>query len=143
MTIESFRKHASTIVSNGIGPSTARAWLLKMGFNVQKAGRGMFIDGHDREDVLNAREVYLLQSAEAHSRGYNFWRGIDVDNWAETEFRHNFGPMGGQLKEGDFRPVIGYYHDEVVYNANAGQNQYWAMESLVRGLKRLKDKVAW
>ena len=42
-----------------ISVETARKWLHEMGFEVLAADKGMFFDGHEREDVVKEREKFL------------------------------------------------------------------------------------
>ena len=143
MTVETFRNYANSLLllehtddlqaasstPPSIGITTARKWLLRLGFTVQKSGTGMFIDGHDRPDVVDARSRYLAESEVAYARGYNFFNQDEIstslDEFQDTSFRRSFGQMGGQLKLGNTNPAIVYQHDEVVYNANCAQSQYW------------------
>ncbi len=42
-----------------ISVSTARRWLCAMGFEVLTPRKGVFIDGHERPDVVEARSAFL------------------------------------------------------------------------------------
>ena len=41
-----------------ISVETAQKWLPKMGFEVLTARKGLFIDGHERLDVMESRETF-------------------------------------------------------------------------------------
>ena len=38
---------------------TAQRWLHQMGWHYGKQKRGMYIDGHEREDVIKYREEFI------------------------------------------------------------------------------------
>ena len=42
-----------------IGLETARKWLHHLGFEVLTANKGIFIDGHERDDVVESRKLFL------------------------------------------------------------------------------------
>ena len=42
-----------------IGVETARLWLHHLGFEVLTVRKGIFIDGHERSDVVDARKLFL------------------------------------------------------------------------------------
>ena len=42
-----------------IGLETARKWLHHLGFEVLTAKKGIFIDGHERDDVVESRKLFL------------------------------------------------------------------------------------
>lgn len=42
-----------------ISVQTARSWLRKLGFLRTRAKKGIYIDGHDRPDVIEARNKFL------------------------------------------------------------------------------------
>ena len=38
---------------------TARCWLHELGFSVMRAQKGTFVDGHEREDVVEYRNKFI------------------------------------------------------------------------------------
>ena len=42
-----------------VGPGCAREWLHRLGFKPVAAGKAVYFDGHEREDVVEEREAYL------------------------------------------------------------------------------------
>jgi hypothetical protein len=38
---------------------TANRWLKKMGFIFSKYSKGIFVDGHERDDVVKYRKEFL------------------------------------------------------------------------------------
>ena len=47
-----------------VSVETARRWLHELGFETLSSSKGLFFDGHEREDVVEARGAYLLKMAE-------------------------------------------------------------------------------
>ena len=48
---------------------TARRWLLKLGWRYSRIGKGVYMDGHEREDVVKYRkEVFLPAMAQFEAR---------------------------------------------------------------------------
>ena len=46
-------------LSRTISMHTANRWLHKLGFTPKSHKKGSYVDGHEREDVVKSREVYL------------------------------------------------------------------------------------
>lgn len=42
-----------------ISESTARRWLTKLGYELKEVKKGIYIDGHEREDVVTYRNKFL------------------------------------------------------------------------------------
>ena len=42
-----------------ISVETARKWLHELGFSVKQKKKGIYVDGHDHEDVIQYREQFL------------------------------------------------------------------------------------
>ncbi len=74
--------------------------LHDLGFSCQQFTKGVYFDGHEREDVVKDRGSYLkkLESMEKRSWVYN-----------------------SPCPDPSIHPVIHVYHDESTYYANADQ----------------------
>lgn len=46
-----------------ISESTARRWLTKLGYELKDVKKGIYIDGHEREDVVAYRQTFLKEFA--------------------------------------------------------------------------------
>ena len=46
-------------IESEISETTAVNWLKKIGFKLRKVKKGMYIDGHEREDVVKARCEFI------------------------------------------------------------------------------------
>lgn len=44
-----------------ITENTARHWLVKLGYEMKECCKGVYVDGHKREDVVAYRKEFLLQ----------------------------------------------------------------------------------
>jgi hypothetical protein len=42
-----------------ISESTAVRWLKKMGFNLCRVQKGVYVDGHERKDVVESRNKFI------------------------------------------------------------------------------------
>jgi hypothetical protein len=44
-----------------ISQSTAQRWLAKLGYELKEVKKGVYVDGHEREDVIAYRQKFLEQ----------------------------------------------------------------------------------
>ena len=100
-----------------ISPRTARKWLHDLGFTPKQYKKGLYFDGHEREDVVEYRDLYL--------------RKIEILQSSHLPPPNCFN--GGETEEvignnsADKRLVL-IYHDESSFHANEGQSWQWAEE---------------
>ena len=47
-----------------ISEVTARRWLAKLGYELKEAKKGIYVDGHEREDVVTYQQEFLRKFAE-------------------------------------------------------------------------------
>lgn len=87
-----------------ISISTASLWLHDLGFVHKQYSKGVYFDGHEREDVVDDRKAYLTQL-----------QSYDKRRWTS----HSPAPNP------QCRPVIRVYHDESTFYANADQTFQW------------------
>jgi hypothetical protein len=95
----------------------ARRWLRRLGFNWREVRKGIYIDGHERPDVVEYRKNFL-------------------------DYMHGLGPYlvefdeNGEIKEKQYppdcyarspfrRPIIPVTHDESTFNAHDGRRRAW------------------
>ena len=64
LTTETFCKWVSDSFSVEISSETACRWLHYLGFNMSDHQKGIFFDGHDREDIVIYRNELLKQLAK-------------------------------------------------------------------------------
>ena len=99
-------------VPQKISLSTGQRWLHKLGFQPSTTRKGVYIDGHERSDVVEYRKVYVrrlevLAITHAPPPPCN-------DNLPVEPF---IGPQ--------HKPVILLFHDESTFHSNEDQGWMW------------------
>jgi hypothetical protein len=91
-----------------ISLSTAQRWLAKLDWRYSKSKNGMYIDGHERDNVVAYRQAF-------------------VDRWAEYETRFQFWDDNGDPLPcpSDLHPLILVTHDESVFFQNDERKTCW------------------
>ena len=99
-----------------------------MGFEVLSADKGMFFDGHEREDVIKERDQFLTKMVEC-----GFLHPSDAPTpEAATAF-----PASVPLPLSDVREkTVVIFHDESTFHANEDQTTMWG----VKGEHMLRPK---
>ena len=100
-----------------VSVETARKWLHELGFDILQLSKGVFIDGHERSDVVESRVKFLRTMTE-----YGFLR---PDN-APTEEAAKALPADVphmSKEEGEKRIV--WFHDESAYNTSEDTPILW------------------
>ena len=100
-----------------ISIDTARRWLHHLEFRVLDRKKGIYIDGHEREDVVTYRQKYLRKMV---SLGF-----INKDNAPTQEAAQCLPedlrcPPKEQLEK-----TIILFHDESIFSANEDQGSQW------------------
>jgi hypothetical protein len=97
--------------SHRIRARTARRWLNKMGFIFGSSRKDIYLDGHEREDVVKYRnEIFLKSWQELSSQFVSF---SENGSWEEPSDLQS-----------DKKPVVLVTHDESTFNANDGSVAY-------------------
>ncbi len=60
-TSSTFAQFVSTLLETPIHPSTALAWIRRLGFFWDRIKKGIYVDGHDKPVNVAARELYLKE----------------------------------------------------------------------------------
>ena len=107
LTCRMFASWLENKYSTKIHDDTARRWLIKLGFSRLHHQKGVYFDGHDREDVVAYRNSYLTKMDE-------------LDKTSLTCY-DNTPP---ELEPGQ-RPLIRVVHDECTFYANCDQSLFW------------------
>ena len=58
-----------------ISETTAKRWMQYLNFRAEKPGKGYFVDGHEREDVVAHRIVFLEKYEQMEHRMYKYMEG--------------------------------------------------------------------
>jgi hypothetical protein len=97
-----------------ISERTARRWLIKLGWRRTVIRKGVYMDGHEREDVIKYREeVYLPAMLKFEERMVHF-EGPELTRVEPT------------LQPGE-RRIKPYYHDECCFHANDNVKTAWCV----------------
>ena len=52
-------ENADVVIPQSIATRTMQRWLRKLGFLRSRAKKGVYVDGHNRPDVIEARKKFL------------------------------------------------------------------------------------
>lgn len=61
LTIQDFKDWIKDTYNTSVHNETARTWLHKLGFSQVHHQKGVYFDGHDRDDVVAYRQDFLKQ----------------------------------------------------------------------------------
>jgi hypothetical protein len=100
-----------------ISTKTALRWLEKLGWSYGKLRNGMYLDGHERPDVVEYRRGFVERWME-YERRFHRW-----DNDGTELPRPNGFPVPGAI--GRFR-LIPVTHDESTFFQNDERNTGWS-----------------
>ena len=93
---------------------TARRWLVKLGWQRTRVKKGVYMDGHERPDVVKYREEIFLPAMKQFER-----RMIRYEPKGEELVR--IDPV---LEPGE-RVLIPEFHDESCFQQNDHQSSLW------------------
>lgn len=112
-------KRAVAAIDESFGPGgnriparTARRWLHKMGFIHDTVRKGVFIDGHERDDVVQYRNDVFLPQWKNYQRRFVVFS--ENGTWK----------VPSTLIDGE-KPLVLVTHDESTFNANDGKRSLW------------------
>lgn len=99
---------------------TARRWLHRLGFSWKEIKKGIFIDGHERPDVVEYRKEFLeeMQRLSAYF----------VEFAPDGQMMEKIYPGDCQVG-GPNAPIIPITHDESIFSANDGRREAWVAEN--------------
>ena len=98
---------------NKVSTTTATRWLHKLGFSPSSTKKGVYIDGHERKDVVDYRKLFLKK--------------MEI-----LETTHAQPPQASDearvITESDSskKQLVMIYHDESVFHSNEDQGWAWA-----------------
>ena len=96
---------------------TARNWLHKLGFEYKDVKKDVFVDGHERPDVVEDRKKFLSTMKDLEPYLVEF----EEDGSMKTKEYPDDCAVGGDKR----RPVIVITHDECTFSANDGIRKAW------------------
>ena len=109
LTVEMFAEWFKSVHDKDISVKTANRWLHKLGFSRTHHQKGVYFDGHERDDVVENRNSYISQLAEMDKI---------------TICKNNPSPILAT----DQKPLIRVVHDKSTFYANCDQSYIWANE---------------
>ncbi len=95
----------------------ARNWLHDMGFNVRRITKRVYVDGHERQDVVEYRGDFLKRMT---ALGFLHASNAPSEEAAVLLPTVDVSP--------DHEKTIFWFHDESSYNANDDQTTMWKDE---------------
>jgi hypothetical protein len=100
------------IPSKPLSVRTGRRWLIKLGWRYTAIKKGVYMDGHERKDVVLYRNKIFLPTMEKY----------------EVRMVHYDGPdlkcVEPKLAEGE-KEIIPLFHDECCFHANDHTSSAW------------------
>jgi hypothetical protein len=104
-----------------ISTHTARRWLIKLGWRYTHVKKGVYMDGHERVDVVEYRQKIFLPLMEKFEARMVHYEGPDLKKVEPT------------LRPGE-RDIIPNFHDESSFHANEEVRSLWLQkgEQLLR-----------
>jgi len=99
-------------IEKTISNKTSRIWLRKLGLVPQLRKKGIYFDGHEREDVTNYREIFLKKMAE-YEKLMPIFEGENME-------QHNPEILN------DEKLHILVTHDECLFYSNDDRPVIWA-----------------
>ena len=102
---EGLLREVSQLSPNEVSLDTARRWMHFLGFSAERHKKGYYVDGHERQDVVQHRQRYLDQMALIEPRTLKY-DGNKMENTIYPD-----------LQDGQRRAVC-IFHDESCYNSN-------------------------
>lgn len=98
---------------------TAHRWLAKLGWQYGKQRNGMYIDGHEREDVVEYRRKFV-DRFQQYERRFHIWD----DDGNELPRPSGFPVPETHRASGRFRLIL-VTHDESVFFQNDQRKYLW------------------
>ena len=108
--------------------SLEQRWLHHLGFEVITPRRGIYYDGHEREDVVEYRKEYLRKMVKI---GFIHFTNAPTES-AKLAIPTDIDPPTLEKRS----KTVVFFHDESTFNANDDQNLKWG----VKGEKIIKPK---
>jgi hypothetical protein len=103
-------------VKKSISIHTARRWMRKEGFAHMRCSKGVYIDGHERGDVVEYRQgVFLPKMLEFRA----LMREYEVGDEAKEVEKDRDG----------HKPIVVVYHDESTFTANDAKGKTWVLNN--------------
>ncbi|KIJ50195.1 hypothetical protein M422DRAFT_246031 [Sphaerobolus stellatus SS14] len=116
-----FMQHVNSIILPSLGltgakavisESTAYRWLGKLGYQSREVKKGIYIDGHERPDVIQSRKQYISKIREYQSAA------MPIIDDTTAEIVHPLLPQECPV-------IIAIHHDEMSVATNEQRRRLW------------------
>ena len=99
---------------------TARRWLNCLGYSFRNVKKDVFVDGHERPDVIEDRVRFLkiMENLDPYT----------VEFKENGTIKSKSFPEDCQIGEENRRPIICITHDECTFSANDSKSFAWQMK---------------
>jgi len=110
--IVNFLDHPNIRAKYGLKKSiceqTTCKWMKKMGYRWSVDLKGQYVDGHEREDVVN------------------YWQNVFLPGWASAErYMRTYTHAGEEEPSSNGRHTIVWFHDESTFYAHDHRRKRW------------------
>ena len=103
-------------LTNGLSKHTGQQWLVKLGWRSKVLRKGVYIDGHERPDVVEYhKKDFLPLMAEYWAR---------MVKWEEKETRLMRSEL--ELRSGE-KQIIAVFQDESCFHTNEYRSTIWCV----------------
>ena len=124
--------HLSPHFPRMISLRTAIRWLHNLGFKPVSHKKGIYIDGHEREDVVKHRDEYLT-TLHTLQQTHQSPPPIDDDDPSTSlelsPFSANRPSTSASASAPTDKKLVMIYHDESIFNTNEGQTWMWGTDN--------------
>lgn len=119
----------------GIRSRTARRWLSRLGYKWQDVKKGVFLDGHEREDVIEYRRKFLEEMKEMLPYLVEFAE--------DGTIQEKIYPAGCMINGHGRRPIVIITHDESIFSANDEKHHAWVKMAMLFCAQKAKERESW
>lgn len=105
-----------------ISVETARKWLHQLGFQVMEKKKGTFVDGHEREDVVEYRLKFLRKMV-----GLGF---LNKSNAPSEDAKQALIKLDLEPPQNLVNKTVIIFHDESTFQANDDQSTVWGQKGM-------------
>lgn len=122
-------QQSPTYLRSGITKRSACQWLHKLGYSYKHVRKGIYIDGHEREDVVAYRRTFLQEIDRIMPFHVGLKPGIDLSadpDLSREQMREEIFEIPSVCSDNGHRPVMFVTHDESTFNANDGVHYAWS-----------------
>ena len=110
---------STSIINKVLSGRTARTWLRRLGYKYKEVKKGIYKDGHERQDVVSYRQDQFLPALDALKPYMVKW---ELDASGRLIMIYPEYLPAGQ------RPIVLVTHDESTFDSNDGRKYTWMKE---------------